>query len=80
MPFPCCPAVRAAAQVEIDSVEKFEALRAAERAYFDDMVQRCKDAGATLVICQWGEAAPRAGVLSFFLAGLLAVFRSGLWP
>lgn len=46
-----------AAQVEIDSVEKFEALRAAERAYFDDMVQRCKDAGATLVICQWGERA-----------------------
>jgi T-complex protein 1 subunit epsilon len=35
-------------------VEKFEALRAAEAAYFDDMVARCKEAGAGLVICQWG--------------------------
>ena len=23
--------------------------------YFRDMVQRCKDSGATLIICQWGE-------------------------
>src|SRR5689334_18835506 len=41
-------------QVDIDSVEKFEALREQERAYFVDMVQRCKDSGAGLVICQWG--------------------------
>lgn len=41
-------------KVDIDSVEKFEALREQERAYFVDMVQRCKDAGATLVLCQWG--------------------------
>jgi T-complex protein 1 subunit epsilon len=41
-------------KVDIDSVEKFEALRAAEQAYFRDMVQRCQDAGAGLVICQWG--------------------------
>lgn len=41
-------------KVDIDSVEKFEALREQERKYFDDMVQQCKDAGATLVICQWG--------------------------
>eukprot|EP00899_Mesostigma_viride_P003157 jgi/Mesvir1/12842/Mv05874-RA.1 len=41
-------------KVDIDTVEKFEALRQQERQYFDDMVKQCKDAGATLVICQWG--------------------------
>eukprot|EP00192_Tetraselmis_astigmatica_P002840 CAMPEP_0117669268 /NCGR_PEP_ID=MMETSP0804-20121206/12031_1 /TAXON_ID=1074897 /ORGANISM="Tetraselmis astigmatica, Strain CCMP880" /LENGTH=556 /DNA_ID=CAMNT_0005477293 /DNA_START=50 /DNA_END=1718 /DNA_ORIENTATION=- len=41
-------------KVDIDSVEKFESLRAAEQKYFTDMVQQCKDSGATLVICQWG--------------------------
>eukprot|EP00475_Leptophrys_vorax_P012053 TRINITY_DN18497_c0_g1_i1.p1 TRINITY_DN18497_c0_g1~~TRINITY_DN18497_c0_g1_i1.p1 ORF type:complete len:537 (+),score=68.63 TRINITY_DN18497_c0_g1_i1:153-1763(+) len=41
-------------KVDIDTVEKFERLQEAERKYFDDMVQQCKDAGASLVICQWG--------------------------
>eukprot|EP00850_Spirogloea_muscicola_P001126 SM000004S14996 [mRNA] locus=s4:611794:614826:- [translate_table: standard] len=41
-------------KIDIDSVDKFEALREAERKYFDDMVEQCKSAGATLVICQWG--------------------------
>ena len=41
-------------KVDIDSVEKFEALREQERTYFVEMVQKCKDAGATLVLCQWG--------------------------
>ncbi|CAG9467080.1 unnamed protein product [Pedinophyceae sp. YPF-701] len=41
-------------KIEIDSAEKFEALRQQEREYFVDMVRRCKAAGATLVICQWG--------------------------
>lgn len=41
-------------KVEIDTVEKFETLRKAEQDYFNDMVQKCKDSGATLVICQWG--------------------------
>lgn len=41
-------------KVDIDSVEKFETLRVAEQKYFTDMVQQCKDSGATLVICQWG--------------------------
>ncbi|KAJ3683165.1 hypothetical protein LUZ60_013392 [Juncus effusus] len=41
-------------KVDIDSVEKFETLREQERKYFDDMVNKCKDVGATLVICQWG--------------------------
>ena len=43
-----------ASQVDIDTVEKFEELRALERQYFTDMVKQCKDSGATLVICQWG--------------------------
>uniref|UniRef100_A0A7C9A2W1 T-complex protein 1 subunit epsilon n=1 Tax=Opuntia streptacantha TaxID=393608 RepID=A0A7C9A2W1_OPUST len=41
-------------KVEIDSVEKFEMLRKQEQQYFEEMVQKCKDVGATLVICQWG--------------------------
>ncbi|KAK0574535.1 hypothetical protein LWI29_025152 [Acer saccharum] len=41
-------------KVDIDTVEKFETLRVQEQKYFDDMVQKCKDVGATLVICQWG--------------------------
>ncbi|KAJ4798353.1 T-complex protein 1 subunit epsilon [Rhynchospora pubera] len=41
-------------KVDIDTVEKFQTLREQERKYFDDMVQKCKDVGATLVICQWG--------------------------
>ena len=41
-------------KVDIDTVEKFEELRALEKQYFTDMVQQCKDSGATLVICQWG--------------------------
>lgn len=41
-------------KVDIDTVEKFQTLRKQEQKYFDDMVQQCKDVGATLVICQWG--------------------------
>lgn len=41
-------------KVDIDSVEKFETLRQAEKDYFLDMVKKCKDSGAGLVICQWG--------------------------
>eukprot|EP00201_Polytomella_parva_P019310 CAMPEP_0175059804 /NCGR_PEP_ID=MMETSP0052_2-20121109/12635_1 /TAXON_ID=51329 ORGANISM="Polytomella parva, Strain SAG 63-3" /NCGR_SAMPLE_ID=MMETSP0052_2 /ASSEMBLY_ACC=CAM_ASM_000194 /LENGTH=535 /DNA_ID=CAMNT_0016325393 /DNA_START=110 /DNA_END=1717 /DNA_ORIENTATION=- len=41
-------------KIDIDSVEKFEALRESEQKYFTDMVQQCKDCGADLVICQWG--------------------------
>ncbi|PQQ05483.1 T-complex protein 1 subunit epsilon [Prunus yedoensis var. nudiflora] len=39
---------------ELVYVEKFQTLRLQEQKYFDDMVQQCKDVGATLVICQWG--------------------------
>merc|ERR1712164_107329 len=41
-------------KLDIDSVEKFEALAEAEQRYFADMVQKVKDTGANLVICQWG--------------------------
>lgn len=41
-------------KVDIDSAEKYQALQEQEKKYFIDMVQKCKDVGATLVICQWG--------------------------
>jgi len=41
-------------KLDIDTVEKYEALAAAESAYFTNMVQKVKDTGANLVICQWG--------------------------
>merc|ERR1711977_672927 len=41
-------------KLDIDSVEKFEALAEAEKQYFTDMVQQVKDTGANMVICQWG--------------------------
>lgn len=41
-------------KVDIDSVEKFEALREQEQQYFRDMVLKCKESGAGLIICQWG--------------------------
>jgi T-complex protein 1 subunit epsilon len=41
-------------KVDIDSVEKYKALQEQERKYFTDMVQKCIDVGATLVVCQWG--------------------------
>merc|ERR1711988_840819 len=41
-------------KLNIDSVEKYEALAEAEQAYFKDMIQKVKDTGANLVICQWG--------------------------
>lgn len=37
-------------QVDIDTVEKFENLRATEQKYFVDMVQKCKDSGALLAL------------------------------
>jgi T-complex protein 1 subunit epsilon len=43
-------------KVDIDTVEKFEALRQAEQQYFVDMVQKCKDAGgqvAGVMLCWW---------------------------
>jgi T-complex protein 1 subunit epsilon len=41
-------------KLDIDTVEKFDQLHKQEQDYFVDMVQRVKDSGANLVICQWG--------------------------
>lgn len=41
-------------KLDITSVAEFEKLREYEHAKFADMIKRVKDAGANLVICQWG--------------------------
>ena len=40
--------------IQIDTVEKYQALYAQEQEYFVDMVKKIKDSGCTLAICQWG--------------------------
>ncbi|KAF8627057.1 hypothetical protein AX17_006397 [Amanita inopinata Kibby_2008] len=41
-------------KLDITSVEEFRNLRDYEKEKFADMIKRVKDAGANLVICQWG--------------------------
>jgi len=41
-------------KVDISSAEDYHKLHAAEQAYFDDMVNKIKDSGANVAICQWG--------------------------
>merc|ERR1712070_143215 len=41
-------------KVEITSAEDYHKLHKQEQEYFLDQVKRCKDSGATLVLCQWG--------------------------
>uniref|UniRef100_A0A7S3ZGU4 T-complex protein 1 subunit epsilon n=1 Tax=Lotharella globosa TaxID=91324 RepID=A0A7S3ZGU4_9EUKA len=40
--------------LDINSAEAYRELYQREQKYFKDMVQMCKDSGATLVLCQWG--------------------------
>jgi T-complex protein 1 subunit epsilon len=40
--------------LEIKSAEDYEKLYAMEQKYFVDMVQKVKDSGANIVLCQWG--------------------------
>jgi T-complex protein 1 subunit epsilon len=40
--------------LEITSSEAFKELYQAEQQYFIDMVKRCKDSGADIILCQWG--------------------------
>jgi len=40
--------------IEIKTVEEYEKLQKMEQDYFIDMVQKVKDSGANVVICQWG--------------------------
>ena len=41
-------------KLDITTAEAYRELYAREQKYFKDMVQMCKDSGATLVLCQWG--------------------------
>jgi T-complex protein 1 subunit epsilon len=41
-------------KLDISSKEAYEKLYMQEQNYFRDMVQKVKDSGANLVICQWG--------------------------
>ena len=41
-------------KLDITSVEEYKKLREYEKAKFEEMVKRVKNAGANLVICQWG--------------------------
>jgi len=41
-------------EVNVTSVEDYQNLQKFEQDKFDEMVKQCKDAGANLVICQWG--------------------------
>ena len=40
--------------LEITSAADYEKLYNMEQKYFVDMVQKCKDSGANVVLCQWG--------------------------
>jgi T-complex protein 1 subunit epsilon len=40
--------------LEIKSAEDYQKLYELEQKYFTDMVQRVKDSGCNLVLCQWG--------------------------
>lgn len=51
-------------KVDIDSVEKFEALQAAEKTYFNEMVQQCKVSFSTnclFSICLFSTLQPFIG-------------------
>ena len=40
--------------IEIKTVDDYEKLQKMEADYFTDMIKRVKDAGANVVLCQWG--------------------------
>lgn len=41
-------------KIDIDSAQKYNELYRQEQQFFVDMVKRVKDAGANVVVCQWG--------------------------
>jgi T-complex protein 1 subunit epsilon len=41
-------------KLDVTSAEQYQQLHEQEQAYFRDQVKRCKESGASLVICQWG--------------------------
>jgi T-complex protein 1 subunit epsilon len=48
------PKLKTKHNLDVASVEDYEALREYEQQAFDKMVQQVKDSGANVVICQWG--------------------------
>ena len=40
--------------LEIKSAEDYDKLYQMEQNYFTDMVKKCKDSGANVILCQWG--------------------------
>jgi len=41
-------------KLELETVAAYQEMQAAEKQYFLEMIQKVKDSGANLVICQWG--------------------------
>jgi T-complex protein 1 subunit epsilon len=41
-------------KLELETVAAFQDMQTQEKQYFIDMIQKVKDSGANLVICQWG--------------------------
>merc|ERR1740138_2001305 len=41
-------------KLELETVQAYEEMQAAEKQYFLDMIEKVKACGANLVICQWG--------------------------
>ncbi len=41
-------------KLEVTSTEEYRELREYEKKVFEQMIQRVKDSGANLAICQWG--------------------------
>jgi len=48
------PKTKTKGNINIESAEAFDRLAEIEMKYFTDMVQKVKDTGANVVICQWG--------------------------
>eukprot|EP00008_Paramoeba_atlantica_P004570 CAMPEP_0201488500 /NCGR_PEP_ID=MMETSP0151_2-20130828/18636_1 /ASSEMBLY_ACC=CAM_ASM_000257 /TAXON_ID=200890 /ORGANISM="Paramoeba atlantica, Strain 621/1 / CCAP 1560/9" /LENGTH=538 /DNA_ID=CAMNT_0047873811 /DNA_START=131 /DNA_END=1747 /DNA_ORIENTATION=+ len=48
------PKPKTKTSLHISSVEAYRELQKQEQTYFTEMVQKVKDTGANLVICQWG--------------------------
>ncbi|KAL1529247.1 hypothetical protein AB1Y20_000202 [Prymnesium parvum] len=41
-------------KLELETVQAYQDMQAAEKEYFIDMIKKVKDTGCNLVICQWG--------------------------
>jgi len=48
------PKTKTKGQLNIKNVQDYRKLQELEKNYFVDMVKKCKDSGANVVVCQWG--------------------------